>query len=366
MRLYSPDRLMRAWEDFLQTERSLLCRLFGAIVIATFGLVLTEAAYLSTGHYFSALPVATSTLIVLYSGYGMGLAAGVVLALTSDYLYLPPIGSVLDSLAGYVHLFFIITLTILMCVMVAALRLAFSRMKQARQSAEQARAEMERVLSVVSHDLRNPISVARARAEALLRFNADAERVKTIARGIVVSMDRADAMIRDLLDAHRLQLGEAQQSSLDLSAFANQLITDLTLVHGDRFDLRIQAGVSGPWSRQDLRRVIENLVGNAVKYGASEKKITLTVTQDSHETRISVHNFGKPISPERLSHLFKRDQLSERIENSQKEGWGIGLMSVSHIVESYDGWITVESDKDRGTLFTIHLPIRGAVTSAFG
>lgn len=331
--------------------------------MSAIGLALTELAYLATGHYFSALPVVTAAVIALYSGYGLSIVAGAVLALTSDYLYLPPVGSVLDSPAGYLHLFIIVLLTVLMCLLMAALRAAFKRMEQARKSAEQARVSMEQVLSVVSHDLRNPISVARASAETLLRFNADPEQAKKIERGIVEAMDRVDGMIRDLLDAHRVEAGGGPRNNLDLSRLADQLIRDFTLVHGDRFQLQAQTAVQGPWSLQDLRRVIENLLGNAVKYGALDKRITLRVEQDAKEARITVHNFGEPISAERQARLFNRFQPSERLETSQKEGWGIGLMSVSRIVDSYGGRITVASSKEQGTLFTIHLPRRGSAVS---
>jgi signal transduction histidine kinase len=220
---------------------------------------------------------------------------------------------------------------------------------------------MEQVLSVVSHDLRNPISIARAGAETLQRFKTDSERANLIERGIIEAMDRADAMIRDLLDQHQLQKGKSSKKTVNVNQLAGQLIRELSLVHGDRFELQAPADVRGQWSLQDLRRVIENLVGNAVKYGAPDQKITLRVEQVANEVRISVHNLGEPLSPERQSQLFRRDQRSERPGSLKQEGWGIGLVSVSHIVDSYGGRITVESSREKGTWFIVSLPLLSGI-----
>jgi signal transduction histidine kinase len=335
--------------------------LLGALIIGTLGLLLTEIAYLGTHYYFPALPVVIAAIIALYSGYRLALIAGALLALVADYRYVPPIGSVLDSPEGFLHLFVILTLTALVCLMVTALRLAYSRMWQARQAAEKAKKDMEQVLSVVSHDLRNPISIARAGAETLQRFKTDSERANLIERGIIEAMDRADAMIRDLLDQHQLQKGKSSKKTVNVNQLAGQLIRELSLVHGDRFELQAPADVRGQWSLQDLRRVIENLVGNAVKYGAPDQKITLRVEQVANEVRISVHNLGEPLSPERQSQLFRRDQRSERPGSLKQEGWGIGLVSVSHIVDSYGGRITVESSREKGTWFIVSLPLLSGI-----
>src|SRR5690606_35380680 len=112
---------------------------------------------------------------------------------------------------------------------------------------------------------------------------------------------QVDAMLCDLLDANRLQAGEQMPLTMRNCRLDQLFISttnELTEIHGDRFQLRNDAGTSqGQWDANAIRRIIENLAGNAIKYGTNDAKVTIGLAAFEDEVEISVHNGGNPISP---------------------------------------------------------------------
>lgn len=107
-------------------------------------------------------------------------------------------------------------------------------------------------------------------------------------------------------------------------------------------------------NKDGLRRLIENLASNAVKYGQENTPITISLEQDKNTVTLSIHNKGEPIPLEEQSIIFKQFRRSGSSED--KIGWGLGLPVVKGIVDAHNGSITVESEKNKGTTFIINLP----------
>ncbi|HEX73291.1 MAG TPA: ATP-binding protein, partial [Candidatus Hydrogenedentes bacterium] len=106
----------------------------------------------------------------------------------------------------------------------------------------------------------------------------------------------------------------------------------------------------------DLIRVVyENLIGNAIKYGRVDGVITLEARADNNRLELSVWNEGKPISPERLPHIFNKFQRYDVEENTGKSGTGLGLFIVKQIIDQHGGTIRAESSEVEGTRFTFIL-----------
>ncbi|MBD1871851.1 sensor histidine kinase, partial [Cyanobacteria bacterium FACHB-471] len=102
------------------------------------------------------------------------------------------------------------------------------------------------------------------------------------------------------------------------------------------------------------RRVIENLAINAVKYGAPNTPITLTLEQTETHVNLTIHNQGNPIPPDAQSILFQ--QFRRATSAQGQKGWGLGLFLAKSIVEAHEGTITVESTESKGTSFIIKFP----------
>ncbi len=213
----------------------------------------------------------------------------------------------------------------------------------------------ERFVATLAHDLRGPLSAARLATEVIAQVPGTRhEFVTRVERNI----ERVDRMIRDLLDANRIRAGEPLPLRLDvcdLCQLAHQLAEEARTMYGDRFVVEC-AEVRGIWSADELYRALWNLVSNAVKYGAPEQPITLSVTASPGSARASVHNVGEPLSAEELSSLFEPFYRSTKATADGNPGWGLGLTLVRGCAEAHGGHATVSSDHE-GTMFTIELPL---------
>ncbi|MBD1913224.1 HAMP domain-containing histidine kinase [Leptolyngbya sp. FACHB-16] len=165
-------------------------------------------------------------------------------------------------------------------------------------------------------------------------------------------------MIQNLLDASRLRAGQGLSLSLencDLEQLIRDIVEDLNFAYEKRFVLFSDGAVETRCSRKELQRVIENIATNAVKYGAPDRPITLTLQYTATTVRITIHNEGQPIPPEAQSILFQQFRRTKTA--GEQKGWGLGLFVSKSLIEAHQGIIEVESSEDKGTSFIITLPI---------
>ncbi|MBI4780769.1 MAG: HAMP domain-containing histidine kinase [Oscillatoriophycideae cyanobacterium NC_groundwater_1537_Pr4_S-0.65um_50_18] len=165
-------------------------------------------------------------------------------------------------------------------------------------------------------------------------------------------------MIQNLLDASRLRTGQSlklQFEECNLDNLVREVTEDLKLAHGDRFIVVSNSDITVCCSSKEIRRVIENLAINAVKYGWPYTPITLTLEQTETQINLTVHNEGDPIELNAQSILFQ--QFRRLAAAEEQTGWGLGLFLAKSIVEAHGGTIAVESSEDKGTSFIIQLPV---------
>lgn len=217
----------------------------------------------------------------------------------------------------------------------------------------------DKFVATVSHDLRNPITAAKISAQILLRRPDKTEEYGKNLIRILKNLERADHMIQDLLDANQIKAGQKLSvlaSECDLKSFTSETLDELAVVHGNRFILQSPDSVRGYWGCEELRRVIENLCTNAVKYGSPNTPITVTLKAESERVLILVHNYGSFIPKEHQSSLFEAFRRAPNAQESGKRGWGLGLALVRGIAEAHDGYVEVKSSEKEGTTFTVCLP----------
>jgi signal transduction histidine kinase len=218
----------------------------------------------------------------------------------------------------------------------------------------------ERFTALVSHDLRSPLSAARVSADLLLRILKGSDTATPFIHRLIHSLQRADHLIENLLDVHRIRAGTPipiQLEDLDLSELAHEAVEDLETIYGKRFEIRSAGPMHGHWSRRGLLRVIENLCQNAVKYGAPDLPVTIELgTGTKGDVTITVRNFGEPIPSEQIGALFDPFHRGRRQSIDQREGLGLGLTLVRGIVDAHGGRVEVSSSSSQGTAFTIVIP----------
>jgi signal transduction histidine kinase len=217
----------------------------------------------------------------------------------------------------------------------------------------------DQFFATLAHDLRNPLSAAQASA-ALIARDPRAERVATWATRILENISRADRMVRDLLDAMRVQTGARltlEIEQCDLVEVVRQSLDRFQPEAGERIVLVARGPVRGHVAPHALGRAVENLISNALKYGAPSRPITVTVGETHGRGILTVHNHGPHIPAEKQETLFRAFQRLTEAEMSGKTGWGLGLAQVRAVAEAHGGSIGVDSLPDRGTTFTIDIPL---------
>lgn len=224
------------------------------------------------------------------------------------------------------------------------------------------------VLAVVAHDLRNPLNIISLSAITLLQRLPDSSDRRSVER-IVRGVQRADRLVRDLLEINAMETGRFAISRQRVEP-ADVILTALESQQG----LAAEASViictdlspELPTIEADEERlleVLENLVSNAVKFTKAGGSITVGATHREGEILLWVKDSGSGIAPEHLEHIFDRFWQASRAD---RRGTGLGLTICKGIVEAHGGRIWAESTPGQGTtvIFTIPAAQTGAGASA--
>ena len=227
----------------------------------------------------------------------------------------------------------------------------------ATQFSETLRDIQELFMLTLTHDLRSPINVVKMGTQLTLRRLERGDSHVDVAARMLGAINRLDSMIQNLLDASRLRTGQGLKlkfEECDLDKLVRDVAEDLSFAYGERFVVVSDTNIRTFCSPKEIRRVIENLAINAVKYGATNTPITLMLQQTQTQISFTIHNEGDPIALDAQSILFQ--QFRRTISAEEQTGWGLGLFLAKNITEAHQGTIEVESTEGRGTSFIIKLP----------
>jgi signal transduction histidine kinase len=217
-----------------------------------------------------------------------------------------------------------------------------------------------RFVSLLAHDLRGPLSGAMLAAQNITRAPDKVDDRRGLAARLKRNLDRIEEMVRNLLDASRIQSGQPlllNRAECDLGAIASEVVDELNSQHGHRIHLNAEHDVRGYWSAAELRRAAWNLASNAIKYGASGAPVVVTVNRLADRARLAVHNRGAPISPEEQQRIFEPFARARSSEESRALGWGLGLTLVRGCAEAHGGTVELRSSEEHGTTFVIDVPL---------
>ncbi len=228
-----------------------------------------------------------------------------------------------------------------------------------RARADEAIAECqlrESFVSLLMHDLTGPLAAARAGAQALVGPGLDAREV--IAANVVRELDRVEGMVDGLLDAHRIRAGHRLPMTIsrcDLAVLAREMVAELRSTKGDRFIFEADTNVCGMWSADQLRRAIWNLATNALRFGAVDAPVLVSVRRGGEAAELIVHNEGAAIPMEEQAELF-RPFSTPHSGRGHPPGWGLGLTLVWGCAEAHGGRVVVTSLPGQGTTFKLLIP----------
>lgn len=218
--------------------------------------------------------------------------------------------------------------------------------------------DQRRFVQDASHELRNPLAVARTNLElALTDPNATPDDIRKSADVAMRSTERMSSLVDDLLVQARSGVPEVQRSDVDLVATAGDVVEEFTAEAGKRgLAVRLVSPLAPLYVKGDgpaLRRAISNLVSNAIKASPQGTTVTVSVAQGGHSAVVSVADQGRGISDADKQNVFKRFWRGSQ----DGAGTGLGLSIVQQIVERHGGTVSVESAVEVGSTFTLKVPI---------
>jgi len=213
-------------------------------------------------------------------------------------------------------------------------------------------------ISIVGHELRNPLSSLRGYAQLMKRRQEYSERAVDV---IVQQTDRLDRLIRDLTDMSRLEAGHLALEPLPMD------LVDLVYACAEQargqaegHKIRVDgpdAPIVGTWDRDRLAEVVSNLLSNALKYSPDGGEVVVRVEESDGTARVSVRDHGIGMLPSQLPQVFDRFYRI-RETASTASGLGLGLFICRSLIEAHGGRIWAESDgPGQGSTFRFTLPL---------
>ncbi|MGD0316222.1 MAG: ATP-binding protein [Xanthobacteraceae bacterium] len=230
--------------------------------------------------------------------------------------------------------------------------------------AEEMRADF---VANASHELRTPLAALSGFIETLQGSARDDAKARE--RFLAIMQEQARRMARlidDLLSLSRIELNAHRRPDtlVDLVPIVRQVADGLETLARDRgVTVHVEAPtkLTIPGDHDELVRVFENLVENALKYGAAGKRVDITLqpaisAEGEAEAQVDVRDYGPGIAPEHLPRLTERFYRVDVRESRAQGGTGLGLALVKHILNRHRGRLSIDSTPGAGATFSVQLP----------
>jgi signal transduction histidine kinase len=257
---------------------------------------------------------------------------------------------------------FLVAVAVLLVVVAQAARLVRDEVR-GREENEAARertlALQQRLMAVVSHDLRNPLTGILAAGWSLSRAHLPREEGK-LARRIVVAGRRMERLIRDLLDWSRLHGGGGIPVSVrdaDVASVCRSVTEEMADTQVPRIRIEREGDTCAVFDPDRLEQIVANLVSNALKYAPGDTPVHVRVVGEESEVRVEVRDEGPGLPPEVRAGLFE-PFLRGRGAAKGDGSLGLGLFIVRTLAEAQGARVEVESAAGRGTTFAVRIPRR--------
>jgi heavy metal sensor kinase len=214
-----------------------------------------------------------------------------------------------------------------------------------------------------SHEIRLPITAIKGEAEVILERGGDTDEYREILSNVVIEMDRLARMITRLLALSRGDSGldRYDMKRVELRGLLSKM-TDFYRVLAEKKNiaLSLSRGMDDIYVQGDpgrLEELFSNLIENAVRYTPENGSITLDITEEKDNYAVKVSDTGMGIPKEEQEKIFERFYRVDKARAREDGGAGLGLSIAAMIAKAHRGSISVESMPQRGSVFTVCLPI---------
>lgn len=222
-------------------------------------------------------------------------------------------------------------------------------------------------LSIASHQLRTPLSVIKWALSAILKSNEEKNLTGPQQQMLQEAKNSADSVIDlvgNLLNLSRIEQGrlEMHPSLTELLPIIQQVVRDVMPIAAKKqVQVAESHSVEGALAEVDpllFKEVVQNLVDNAVSYNREKGLVKVTLRAKNKGFVVDVADTGYGIMPEDMQNLFTKFYRGANARTIRPNGSGIGLYFIKKIVQLHGGKISVESEPDRGTVFSVYFPAK--------
>ena len=215
-------------------------------------------------------------------------------------------------------------------------------------------------LSNVTHELKTPMTSIRGYSDLLLENVITDEDKKTyMLEKIEEEVDRMSSLINDILELSRIENEDFVEEIQELSTktMIDEILNSFSYnINKSNINIVRNDDITFNGNYKNIYTLLNNLIGNAVKYNKENGSIKIDITKEINSIKIVIKDTGIGIPVNDQSRIFERFYRVDKGRSRQLGGTGLGLAIVKHIVSHYQGTITLESKVDEGTTFTILLP----------
>lgn len=215
-------------------------------------------------------------------------------------------------------------------------------------------------LTTLSHELRTPLTSANGFMSFIKGGAIQGPALAMAHEKISGGLEQIVSLVNDLLFVQEMDLIEPALRTVDLREIIERIIED---TEDDAAENGINVVVEMPPSLPELKadpdgltRALYAILHNAVKFTPDGGQLTVTITVDGAGVHIGIQDPGIGIDPEFMPFIFERFRRIDSYKDYIFGGIGLGLAIAKHLIESFGGTITVESEIDKGSKFTVHLP----------
>lgn len=224
----------------------------------------------------------------------------------------------------------------------------------------------ENVITHLTHDIRTPLTAAKLSLDLILKTllksqSSEAiEKVKLLVNRSKTNINYSNELIQNILDETYLQSSQLKKPDRlfpnEMLSIVKSTVSELSEDIQEQIIITGQV-VDGFFDKKGIRRLLENLISNAIKYGEENTSVDIMVRETHGRVLVSVHNDGNPIPEEERQRLFNNFERTDNAKSGEKEGWGLGLSFCREVAEDHRGSLTIESTLESGTTFTLDIPI---------
>lgn len=243
------------------------------------------------------------------------------------------------------------------------IRTDITELENAKEEALSAQKTKSAFLATMSHELRTPLNAVIGFSQILmLKDDMTQENIRDFIKKINISGKHLLGLVNNILDFSKIESGKMKLNKKEI--LVENLIDDtISIVENEALKKKIEIVKKGfsnidlVADEQLLKQVVLNILSNAIKFSNQDSSINISYQADKENHIISICDKGVGLSNEQLKTIFKPFSQIREHQSQAIKGTGLGLVISQKIVELHDGKIEVQSEENKGSCFSIYLPI---------